>query len=89
MKETSEELHNFSIGINIFGPNLTNGKNKAEKNLQLFASFVACVAAQGGLGRGKGREGPSLTLPPPQSPLGRYAGYVFRKFKFKKNVACF
>ena len=33
MKETSEELPNFSIGIDLLGPDPTSSKNKAEKNL--------------------------------------------------------
>ena len=35
MEETSEELPNFSIGIDFLGPDLTSSKNKAEKNLQV------------------------------------------------------
>ena len=35
MKETSEELPNFSIGIDLFGPDPTSNKNKAEKNSQV------------------------------------------------------
>ena len=38
-EETSEELPNFSIGIDLLGPDPTRSKNKAEKNLQ-----VACFA---------------------------------------------
>ena len=39
MEETSEELPNFSIGIDLLGP--TSNKNKAEKNSQVarFANF--------------------------------------------------
>ena len=33
MEETSEELPNFSIGIDFLGPDPTSSKNKAEKNL--------------------------------------------------------
>ena len=33
MEETSEELPNFSIGIDFLGPDPTSGKNKAEKKL--------------------------------------------------------
>ena len=45
--ETSEELPNFSISIDFFGPDPTSSKNKAEKNLQVarFANLnknVAC-----------------------------------------------
>ena len=39
MEETSEELPNFSIGIDLLGPDPTNNKNKAEKNSQ-FARFA-------------------------------------------------
>ena len=39
MEETSKELPNFSIGIDLLGPDPTSNKNKAEKNLQ-----VACFA---------------------------------------------
>ena len=39
MEETSEELPNFSIGVDFLGPDPTSGKNKAEKNLQV-ASFA-------------------------------------------------
>ena len=35
MEETSEELPNFSIGIDFLGPDPTSSKNKAEKNLQV------------------------------------------------------
>ena len=33
MEETSEELPNFSIGIDFLGPDPTSNKNKAEKKL--------------------------------------------------------
>ena len=35
MEETSEELPNFSIGIDLLGPDPTSSKNKTEKNLQV------------------------------------------------------
>ena len=35
MEETSEELPNFTIGIDHLGPNPTSNKNKAEKNSQV------------------------------------------------------
>ena len=35
MKETSEELANFPIGVDLLGPNPTRNKNKAEKNSQV------------------------------------------------------
>ena len=35
MEETSEELPNFSIGIDFLGPDPTRSKNKAERNLQV------------------------------------------------------
>ena len=35
MEETSEELPNFSIGIDFLGPDPTSTKNKAEKNFQV------------------------------------------------------
>ena len=35
MEEISEELPNFSIGIDVLGPDPTSSKNKAEKNLQV------------------------------------------------------
>ena len=35
MEETSEELLNFSIGIDLLGPDPTSNKNKAEKNSQV------------------------------------------------------
>ena len=34
-EETSEELPNFSIGIDFLGPDPTSSKNKAEKNFQV------------------------------------------------------
>ena len=37
MEETSEELPNFSIDIDLLGPDPTSNKTKAEKNSQ-----VAC-----------------------------------------------
>ena len=39
MEETSEELPNFSIDIDLLGPDPTSNKTKAEKNSQ-----VACYA---------------------------------------------
>ena len=38
MEETSEELPNFSIGIDLLGPDQTSSKNKAE--LKKIASCV-------------------------------------------------
>ena len=35
MEETSEELPNFSIGIDFLGPDPTSSKNKAEKTCKL------------------------------------------------------
>ena len=35
MEKTSKKLPNFSIGIDILGPDPTRSKNKAEKNLQV------------------------------------------------------
>ena len=35
MEETREELPNFSIGIDLIGPDPTSNKNKAEKNAQV------------------------------------------------------
>ena len=35
MEKTSEELPNFSIGIDFLRPDPTSSKNKAEKNLQV------------------------------------------------------
>ena len=35
MEETSQELPNFSIGIDFLGPDPTSSKKKAEKNLQV------------------------------------------------------
>ena len=35
MEQTSEELPNFSIGIDFLGPDPTRSENKAEKNLQV------------------------------------------------------
>ena len=42
MEETSEELPNFSIGIDLLGPDPTSNKNKAEKNSQVarFANLL-------------------------------------------------
>ena len=42
MEETSEELPNFSIGIDFLGPDPTSNKKKSEKNLQVarFANFI-------------------------------------------------
>ena len=37
MEETSEELPNFSIGIDLLGP--TSNKNKAEKDSQVVSVF--------------------------------------------------
>ena len=35
MEETSEELPNFPIDIDLLGPDRTSNKNKAEKNSQV------------------------------------------------------
>ena len=35
MEETSEELPNFSIGIDLLGPDSTSSKENAEKNSQV------------------------------------------------------
>ena len=35
MEETSEELPNFSIGIDFLGPDPTRSKNEAEKTFQV------------------------------------------------------
>ena len=35
MEETSEELPNFSVGIDLLGPDPPSNKNKAEKNSQV------------------------------------------------------
>ena len=42
MEETNEELPNFSIGIDLLGPDPTSNKNKAEKNSQVarFANLL-------------------------------------------------
>ena len=47
MEETSEELPNFSIGIDLLGPDPTSNKNKAEKKLAscTFRNFVGSPAA--------------------------------------------
>ena len=41
MEETSEELPNFFIGIDLLGPSPTRNKSKAEENSQVarFANF--------------------------------------------------
>ena len=43
MEETSEELPNFSVGIDLLGPDPPSNKNKAEKNSQVarFANLSA------------------------------------------------
>ena len=48
MEETSEELPNFSIGIDLLGPDPTSNKNKAEKNSQV-ARFANLSAGRPGL----------------------------------------
>ena len=35
MEETTEELPNFSIGIDLLGPDTTSNESKAEKNSQV------------------------------------------------------
>ena len=45
MEETSEELPNFSIGIDLLGPDPTSNKNIAEKNSQV-ASFANLLIDQ-------------------------------------------
>ena len=50
MEETSEELPNFSIDIDLLGPYPTSNKNKAEKNSQVarFANLSADQLQCGG-----------------------------------------
>ena len=47
MEETSKELHYFSIGIDLLGPDPTSNKNKAGKKLAscMFCKFVGRPAA--------------------------------------------
>ena len=47
MEETSEELLNFSIDIDLLGPDPTRNKNKAKKKLVscMFRKFVGRPAA--------------------------------------------
>ena len=42
VEETSKELPNFSIGVDLLGPDPTSGKNRAKKNSQVarFAFFL-------------------------------------------------
>ena len=40
MEETSEELPNFSIGIDLLGPYPTSNKNKAQKTRKLHVSQI-------------------------------------------------
>ena len=35
MEQTSDELPNFSIGIDLLGPDATSNKNQAKKNSQV------------------------------------------------------
>ena len=48
MEETSEELPNFSIGIDLLGPDPTSNKNGAGKNIAscTFRKFVGGPAAE-------------------------------------------
>ena len=48
MEETSEELPNFSIGIDLLGPDPTSSKNKAElkKKLASCAPFANLLKDQ-------------------------------------------
>ena len=48
MEETSEELPNFSIGIDLLGPDPTSNKNGARKNIAscTFRKFVGGPAAE-------------------------------------------
>ena len=39
MEETSEEQPNFSIAIDLLGPDPTSNKNKTEKNSQVASVF--------------------------------------------------
>ena len=48
MEETSKKLPNFSIGIDLLGPDPTSNKNKAEKNSQV-ARFANLSAGRLGL----------------------------------------
>ena len=40
MEETSEELPNFSIGMDLLSPDPTSNKNKAEKTHKLLVSQI-------------------------------------------------
>ena len=46
MEETSEELPNFSIGIDLLGPDPTSSKNKAELKKLASCTFRKFVGKQ-------------------------------------------
>ena len=63
MEETSEELANFPICVDLLGPDPTSNKNKAEKNSQVarFANLSEdqlqqILAERHSLGTKKGRQ---------------------------------
>ena len=43
MEETSKKLPNFSIGIDLLGPDPTSSKNKAEKTRKLHISQICRI----------------------------------------------
>ena len=55
MEETSEELPNFSISIDLLGPDPTSSKNKAElkktRKLQCVSQFCRKTTAVANFGR--------------------------------------
>ena len=63
MEETSKELANFPIGVDLLGPDPTNNKNKSEKNSQVarFANLSEdqlqqILAERHSLGTKKGHQ---------------------------------
>ena len=86
MQETSEELPNFSIGIDLLGPNPTSSKNKAElKKLASCASrkFVGRPAVAN-----FGRKTNSLGTE--QTPTGhqQHLKVKFTFFLLSLNLLC-
>ena len=51
MEETSEELPNFSISIDLLGPDPTSSKNKAEKTRKLRVPQICWRPVEANFGR--------------------------------------
>ena len=89
MEETSEELPNFSIGIDLLGPHPTSNRNKAEKNSQVarFANLSEdqlqqILAKRHSLGTKKGDQ---LVINNFRGKISAFIVVTFRIYQNQKN----